>query len=89
MEDYATALFNAWGIGKKDRDNGVLILVAVEDRAMRIEVGYGLEGVLPDGLAGSVIRQSFLPRFRDDDYRAGILEGTARIVEYPRGVTRR
>ena len=84
VEDYATALFNAWGIGKKDRDNGVLILVAMEDRAMRIEVGYGLEGVLPDGLAGSIIRQSFLPRFRDDDYRAGILEGTARVVEIVR-----
>ncbi len=84
VEEYATALFNAWGIGKKDRDNGVLILVAVDDRAMRIEVGYGLEGVLPDGLAGAVIRETFLPRFRNDDYRAGILEGTARVVEIVR-----
>ena len=55
VEEYATALFNAWGIGKQDRDNGVLILVAVDDRAMRIDVGYGLEGILPDGLAGSII----------------------------------
>lgn len=84
VEDYATDLFNTWGIGKKDRDNGVLILVAVQDRAMRIEVGYGLEGILPDGLAGAVIRETFLPRFRADDYRTGLLEGTARVIEIVR-----
>ena len=84
MEDYATDLFNTWGIGKKDRDNGVLILVAVQDRAMRIEVGYGLEGILPDGLAGAVIREAFLPRFRNDDYRTGLLEGTARVIDIVR-----
>lgn len=85
VEEYATALFAEWGIGKKGSDNGVLILVAPDDRAMRIEVGYGLEGVLPDGLAGAVIRETFLPRFRDDDYRTGILEGTARVA----GIIRR
>ncbi len=84
IEEYATALFNTWGIGKRGRDNGVLILVAVQDRTMRIEVGYGLEGVLPDGLAGAVIRETFRPRFRANDYAAGILEGTARIVEIVR-----
>jgi uncharacterized protein len=84
VEEYATALFTEWGIGKKQRDNGVLILVAVDDREMRVEVGYGLEGVLPDGLAGSVIRNTFLPRFRDGDYRTGIIEGTARIVDIVR-----
>lgn len=84
LEEYATALFTEWGIGKKGKDNGVLVLVAVDDRAMRIEVGYGLEGVLPDGLAGSVIRETFLPRFREDDYRAGILQGTARVAEIVR-----
>ena len=60
-----------WGIGKKGRDNGVLILVARDDREIRIEVGYGLEGVLPDGLAGAVIRETFVPRFRDGQYREG------------------
>jgi uncharacterized protein len=84
VEEYATALFAEWGIGKRQTDNGVLILVAVDDREMRVEVGYGLEGVLPDGLAGSVIRNTFLPRFRDNDYRAGIIEGTARIVDIVR-----
>lgn len=84
VEEYATELFNAWGIGKRDRDNGVLVLVAVQDRAVRIEVGYGLEGILPDGLAGSLIRERFLPRFRDGDYRTGILDGTTRIIEIVR-----
>ena len=81
LEEYATALFTEWGIGKQGKDNGVLVLVAVDDRAMRIEVGYGLEGVLPDGLAGAVIRETFLPRFRENDYRAGILQGTARVAD--------
>lgn len=80
VEDYATALFKNWGIGKRGRDNGVLILVAVDDRVMRIEVGYGLEGVLPDGLTGAIMRETFLPRFRANDYPAGILEGTARVA---------
>ncbi len=84
LEEYATGLFNAWGIGKQDRDNGVLVLVAVEDRAMRIEVGYGLEGVLPDGLAGAIIRETFLPKFRDGDFRGGLLDGTARVIEIVR-----
>lgn len=84
VEEYATALFNAWGIGKKGRDNGVLILVAVDDHAMRIEVGYGLEGILPDGLAGAVIRETFLPSFRNNDYPTGILAGTARVMDIVR-----
>ena len=85
IEEYATGLFNAWGIGKQDRDNGVLILVSPNDRAMRLEVGYGLEPVLPDGLAGAIIRETFLPRFRAGDMPTGIVEGTARVV----GVVRR
>ena len=84
LEEYATGLFNAWGIGKQDRDNGVLVLVAVDDRAMRIEVGYGLEGVMPDGLAGAIIRETFLPKFRDGDFRGGLLDGTARVIEIVR-----
>ena len=84
VEEYANALFNTWGIGKKGRDNGVLVLVAVQDRAMRIEVGYGLEGVLPDGLAGALMRETFLPRFRAGDYRGGILDGMTRVVDIVR-----
>ena len=84
VEDYATGLFAAWGIGRATVDNGVLILVAPTEREMRVEVGYGLEGILPDGLAGSVIRTEFLPKFRDGDYAGGILAGTTRIADIVR-----
>src|ERR1019366_5484315 len=56
VEAVSNRLFREWGIGKKDKNNGVLILVAPKDRKMRIEVGYGLEAVLPDGLAGEIVR---------------------------------
>lgn len=84
VDEYANTLFNAWGIGKQGRDNGVLVLVSVQDRRMRIEVGYGLEGILPDGLAGAVMRETFLPRFRSGDYPTGILEGMARVSDIVR-----
>lgn len=84
IEDYATQLFAAWGIGQSGKDNGVLILVAPGERAMRIEVGYGLEGILPDGLAGQIIRETFLPAFRDGAYGRGIVAGTTRVAEVVR-----
>lgn len=81
VEEYANKLFREWGVGQAKQDNGVLILVAPNDRSMRIEVGYGLEGVLPDGLAGQIIREDFLPRFRENDYTGGIRTGVARVAE--------
>ncbi len=81
IEEYANRLFKAWGVGQEKTDNGVLILVAPNDREMRIEVGYGLEGVLPDGLAGEIRDAQFLPRFRDNDYAAGIRDGVGRIAD--------
>jgi uncharacterized protein len=84
VEEYANRLFAEWGIGKKGRDNGVLILIARDDREMRIEVGYGLEPVLPDGLAGAIIRETFTPRFRDNQFREGILEGSRRVADIVR-----
>jgi len=81
VEDYANRLFKEWGVGQAKTDNGVLILVAPNDRAMRIEVGYGLEGILPDGLAGEIRDEQFLPRFRDDDYAGGITAGVTRIAD--------
>jgi len=84
VEEYANRLFAEWGIGKKGMDNGVLILVSLEDRAMRIEVGYGLEGILPDGLAGAVIRETFTPRFQNSQYAEGLAEGTARVADIVR-----
>lgn len=84
VEEYANRLFNTWGIGKAERDNGVLVLVAVNDREMRIEVGYGLEPILPDGLAGAVIREAFLPSFRNDNMAAGIRAGMTRVLDIVR-----
>jgi uncharacterized protein len=85
VEDYANQLFQEWGIGKKASDNGVLVLVAPNEREMRIEVGYGLEPVLPDGLAGEIIRTEFLPEFKSGNYGAGILAGVRRVA----GIVRR
>jgi uncharacterized protein len=81
VEEYANRLFREWGIGKKGQDNGVLVLVATGERKMRIEVGYGLEPILPDGLAGEIIRTDFLPQFRSDNYDGGILQGVRRVAD--------
>lgn len=85
VEDYANRLFQEWGIGKKATDNGVLVLVAPAEREMRIEVGYGLEPILPDGLAGQIIRTEFLPQFKSGNYQAGILQGVRRIADIVKG----
>jgi uncharacterized protein len=85
IEEYASRLFAAWGIGKKDKDNGVLVLVAPTDRAVRIEVGYGLEGTIPDGLAGDIIRNQFVPESRAGRFAAGLERGVARIDAILRG----
>ena len=81
VEEYANKLFKEWGIGQARQDNGVLVLIAPNDREMRIEVGYGLEGVLPDGLAGQVIRDDFTPRFRENDYSGGIRNGVTHLID--------
>ena len=81
VEEYANGLFTEWKIGKRGKDNGVLILVAPAERRVRIEVGYGLEPVLPDGLAGEIIRTEFLPAFRKGDFANGIVAGVGRVVE--------
>ncbi len=89
IEDYAVRLFERWGIGDAEKDEGLLLLVAVQERAVRFEVGYGLEGVLPDGRVGRIIRDAILPRFRAGDYGAGILDGlteAARFVAADKGV---
>lgn len=73
INDYATELFTKWGIGKKDRDNGVLVLVSIDDREAAIRTGYGAEGILPDALCWGIIRNDMTPRFRNGDYDQGIL----------------
>lgn len=74
IEDYALEVLRQWGIGSKAKNNGVLILVSINDRQSRIEVGYGLEGTLPDGLTGRIQDQYMLPYFRKGDYSKGILQ---------------
>ena len=71
IENYANELFSEWGIGKKGEDNGVLFLFSVEDRAMRIEVGYGLEGVLTDAQSYWIEQNIAVPAFREGDYFSG------------------
>jgi uncharacterized protein len=80
IEDYSIRVVEAWKLGKKGQDNGVLLLVAKNDRKMRIEVGYGLEGTLPDILAGRIVRDVLSPRFKQGDYEGGISLGVEAII---------
>lgn len=84
LEDYSLRTAEANAIGQKKLSNGVLLLIAKDDRKIRIEVGYGLEGVLPDGLAGQIIRREITPEFRNGDYFAGIKAGTDAIMRATR-----
>lgn len=77
IESYALNVLRSWGIGSRDKNNGVLILVATGDRQSRIEVGYGLEGALPDGLTGRIQDETMLPYFREGKYAEGIVNGYA------------
>jgi uncharacterized protein len=81
IEDYALALFNAWGIGKKDKNNGLLIVVCKQDRKMRIETGSGIRAVLTDELCKTIIDEEFVPEFKKDRYYNGILMGTKRLIK--------
>ncbi len=68
LEEYATRLYETWGIGKKGEDKGLLILNVVQDRKIRIETGYGVEGILPDGKTGGIIDEYMIPHLRQGDY---------------------
>jgi uncharacterized protein len=90
IEEYAVRLFEHAKIGTRAKDNGALIVLAVKDRRVRIETGYGLEGFISDGFAGETIRQVMLPEFREGRYGQGLLNGVTRIVRRiadGRGVT--
>lgn len=73
LEDYAVQVFEKWKLGESKKDNGILLLIVKDDRAVRIEVGYGLEGAITDAFSGQVIRQALFPNFRNNDYAQGIL----------------
>jgi uncharacterized protein len=80
LEDYAVQLFKEWGVGQKGANNGILVLIVPSTHDMRIEVGYGLEGDLPDGLAGEIMRRNFMPKFKTGDIPGGVREGVARLI---------
>ncbi len=80
IENFAVKLFEDWKIGKKGKDNGVLVLVAISDRRMRIEVGYGLEGVLTDAQSNWIINQKMKPAFQNNDYYGGLEAAVNEII---------
>lgn len=73
LEDFTMRVVERWKLGARDRDDGLLLFVVPNDRRVRIEVGYGLEGAIPDALAGRIIRDVMTPRFRAGDYQGGIV----------------
>ena len=80
LEDYSLRVAETWGIGRGEVDDGAVLLVARDDRQLRIEVGYGLEGTLPDLAASRIIRNVIVPRFKAGDFPGGIEEGVASIA---------
>ncbi len=87
IEEYAVKVFDAWKLGQKGKDNGILIIVVPNDHRMRIEVGYGLEPILTDGMAGEIIRTKMTPRFKEGDYDGGITNGALAVITVLEGGT--
>ena len=85
IAQYSIRVVDAWKLGRKGVDDGVLLIVAVEDRAMRLEVGYGLEGVLPDAVAKRIVSDVITPYFRQGDYEGGLQAGIDRIMAVVEG----
>ena len=88
--EYKVAVFQRWGLGRKGQDDGLLMLVAIEEHEVRFETGYGLEGTLPDGLQSRIFRTQMAPRFREGDYAGGITAGVlacAQRIAAEKGVT--
>jgi uncharacterized protein len=80
VESYANGLFRAWKLGEKQKNNGVLLLVAPRERKVRIEVGYGLEGTLTDAISKLIITNAIVPRFKANDYAGGIDRGVDDVI---------
>lgn len=87
LERTANNIFNTWGLGTAHDDNGVLLLISRDDRKMRIEVGQGLEGFLPDSYCGRIIRNDIAPYFKEGDYDAGIEAGLNNIIRAADGIS--
>lgn len=82
IDEFSSDVFSASGIGQKGKDNGVLIVIAPTERKVRIEVGYGLEGDLPDGMAGQIIREEMTPYFKAKNLAGGIVNGHVAVVRF-------
>lgn len=85
IQQVGTELFNRWNIWEGDKNNGVLVLISKQDRRMRIDVGYGLEGAIPDVMAGRIIRDVLTPAFKKGNYYAGLDRATTIIIQLARG----
>jgi uncharacterized protein len=85
LEDFSIRVADSWKIGQKGFDNGAILLIVRDDRKLRIEVGYGLEGVLPDAIASRIIREVIVPHFRANDYARGIEAGVDALFTVARG----
>lgn len=85
IDSYGIRVADAWKVGQKDKDNGAILLIAIQDRKMRIEVGQGLEGVLTDAMSSRINRNEIAPRFRQGDYDGGVKAGVAAIIQTIKG----
>ncbi len=85
LEEYALEVLTTWGVGQKSKDNGALLLLAKQEREIRIEVGYGLEGRLTDLLAGRIIDNEISPRLKQGDFDGGVIAGVLAMAEAVRG----
>lgn len=85
IESFGVRAARSWRIGTDENDNGIVVIVAPEERMVRIEVGYGLEGAVPDVIAARIIRNEFIPEFRDGDFDAGVSAGTVALLDAVEG----
>ena len=85
LEEYSLRVAEKWKLGKRDKDNGALLLISIQDRLVRIEAGYGLEGSLTDAMSSRIIRNEIAPHFRNGDYEGGIEAGLMGIIHAIKG----
>jgi uncharacterized protein len=81
VEDYAQGLFTQWGIGKKGKDNGVLLLISIKERKVRIHTGYGVEAVLPDSICKRIIETDMVPYLKKNDFGKGLEVGVDAVIK--------
>src|SRR5690625_719246 len=81
IESFAVRVFEDWGVGRKTVDDGVLLVAAIDDRKLRIEVGYGLEGAIPDIVAGRIIRDQIAPAFQQGAYAQGLMAAATQLMQ--------